>query len=95
MMLSKDLASTPGDRFQYVNIGYHLLALIIEKVTQMEYEEFLVEELFIGVARKHVHFIFGSLPVLVCAEHQVDPVIQIFGNTLGLELLSMIKNKGL
>ena len=46
MMLSKDLASTPGDRFQYVNIGYHLLALIIEKVTQMEYEEFLVEELF-------------------------------------------------
>ncbi|MFP2997042.1 serine hydrolase domain-containing protein [Spongiivirga sp. MCCC 1A20706] len=40
------LISTVGKEFNYSNIGYSLLALIIEKVSGMEYESFLNEYIF-------------------------------------------------
>lgn len=41
------LAFTPGERFKYSNVGYVLLALIVEKQSGMSYEEFLHKHLFI------------------------------------------------
>lgn len=40
------LAFTPGEEFKYSNVGYVLLALIIEKQSGMSYEEFLNTYLF-------------------------------------------------
>ncbi|MCB0644902.1 MAG: beta-lactamase family protein, partial [Phaeodactylibacter sp.] len=45
-MLSKPLDAVPGTRFSYANFGYHLLAKIVEIISQNDYEQFLVEELF-------------------------------------------------
>ena len=46
MMLRKDLISQPGERFGYCNFGYHLLAKIIEEVSNKNYESFLAQDLF-------------------------------------------------
>ncbi|QVQ54194.1 beta-lactamase family protein [Spiractinospora alimapuensis] len=37
---------SPGDTYQYSNVGYSLLALIIEEASGMTYEEYLAENLF-------------------------------------------------
>jgi len=44
---SKPLDFKPGERFNYSNSGYKLLALIIERVSGMPYAEFLRRELFV------------------------------------------------
>lgn len=44
--MNSDLAFTPGEGFKYSNIGYVLLALIIEKQSGLSYEEFLNTYLF-------------------------------------------------
>ncbi len=40
------LSFAPGDQYDYSNVGYSLLGIIIEKVTGMGYEKFLNEKLF-------------------------------------------------
>ena len=42
---SKSL-TLPGDEYNYSNIGYNLLAIIIEKITEGKYETFYYENLF-------------------------------------------------
>ena len=44
--LESKLRSPPGAEYHYSNLGYGLLAAIIEKVSGMGYEEFLAEQLF-------------------------------------------------
>jgi CubicO group peptidase (beta-lactamase class C family) len=44
--LAADLRSRPGAEHHYSNVGYSVLAAIIEKVSDMGYEEFLAEHLF-------------------------------------------------
>lgn len=44
--LATPLAARPGAAYRYSNVGYSLLAAIIEKVSGMGYEEFLAEQLF-------------------------------------------------
>ncbi|MFH1196330.1 MAG: serine hydrolase domain-containing protein [bacterium] len=43
---NKPLNFEPGEKFEYSNSGYVLLALIIEKVSGKPYEEFLTENIF-------------------------------------------------
>jgi len=43
---NKPLEFTPGEKFEYSNAGYALLAYIIEKVSGKTYEEFLRENIF-------------------------------------------------
>jgi CubicO group peptidase (beta-lactamase class C family) len=45
-ILAQPLEFKPGERFEYTNVGYTLLAAIIEKVSGKSYEEFLSEKLF-------------------------------------------------
>ncbi|MGD9401508.1 MAG: serine hydrolase domain-containing protein [bacterium] len=45
-ILDSPLEFTPGERFEYSNAGYTLLAAIIEIVSGQPYEEFLREHLF-------------------------------------------------
>ncbi len=56
MMLAQDILSKPGTRFRYINFGYHLLAKIIETVSKIEYERFLIEELFRPSGLYHTGF---------------------------------------
>jgi len=45
-ILDAPLEFTPGERFEYSNAGYSLLAAVIEHVSGLPYEEFLNRELF-------------------------------------------------
>jgi CubicO group peptidase (beta-lactamase class C family) len=44
--LSSRLESQPGRRYSYSNVGYSILAAIVEKASGMGYEEFLAKHLF-------------------------------------------------
>jgi CubicO group peptidase (beta-lactamase class C family) len=44
--LKSKLLSLPGEEYNYSNIGYNLLAIIIEKITGDNYENFYYENLF-------------------------------------------------
>lgn len=57
-----ELATPPGERFAYSNLGYSLLAAVIEAATEQAYEEVLQERLFhpaeifeTGYRRPHWH----------------------------------------
>ena len=45
-ILDSPLVFTPGERIEYSNAGYSLLAAVIEEVSGRSYEEFLQEEIF-------------------------------------------------
>lgn len=45
-VMASPLESKVGERFRYSNIGYSLLAMIVEKVSGQTYETFLSENLF-------------------------------------------------
>jgi CubicO group peptidase (beta-lactamase class C family) len=45
-ILDAPLLFKPGERFEYSNAGYSLLAAVIEKVSGQSYEEFVHEQLF-------------------------------------------------
>ncbi len=45
-VFDRELISPVGERFNYSNVGYSLLGLIIEKVSGMDYESFLNLEMF-------------------------------------------------
>lgn len=45
-ILAAPLNFVPGERYQYTNAGYNLLAAIIEKVSGQSYQQFLYENLF-------------------------------------------------
>lgn len=45
-ILEQQLEFAPGERFEYTNVGYTLLAAIIEKVSGRSYAEYLDENLF-------------------------------------------------
>jgi CubicO group peptidase (beta-lactamase class C family) len=44
--MSSRLESRPGSRYSYSNVGYSVLAAIVEEASGMGYEEFLAEHLF-------------------------------------------------
>jgi CubicO group peptidase (beta-lactamase class C family) len=48
----------PGKQFSYSNVGYSILAMIIEKVTQIDYETYLQENLFQKAGMKHTGYLF-------------------------------------
>ncbi len=44
--LASELIAPPGEVYEYSNVGYSLLAMIVEQVSGMGYEEFLRESFF-------------------------------------------------
>ena len=49
----RPLDFTPGERYAYSNTGYHLLAMIIRKVTGKSYGDFLAERVFKPLGMRH------------------------------------------
>ena len=55
--LRSELRSPPGARYHYSNLGYSLLAAIVEKVSGSGYEEFLAEALFAPARMSHTGYV--------------------------------------
>jgi len=55
------LASTPGKRFQYSNLGYGIIEYIIEQVSNKSYRAFMIENVFRPLGMSEV-ILFDSLP---------------------------------
>ena len=60
----RPLNFTPGERYTYSNTGYHLLAMIIRKVTGQSYGDFLAERVFkpLGMRHSRVQDLFEVIP---------------------------------
>jgi len=56
-VLGKPLLFEPGQRYEYSNEGYSLLAAIVEQVSGKGFEAFLVEELFLPAGMKETGFL--------------------------------------
>ena len=50
----------PGTRFLYNNSGYHLLGLIIEKIAQMSYEQFIQQHIFQPLDMHHSYYMHNE-----------------------------------
>lgn len=55
--LASELRTRPGARYHYSNVGYSLLAAIIEKVSGMGYEDYLAQELFAPAGMTHTGYV--------------------------------------
>lgn len=51
--LTSELMTRPGARYHYSNVGYSLLAAIIEKASGLPYEDYLTRELFAPAGMTH------------------------------------------
>jgi CubicO group peptidase (beta-lactamase class C family) len=58
-----NLEFPPGEQTQYSNSGYLLLAMLVEKISQMSYSEFL-EEMIFGPLDMHSSFVHDETSVL-------------------------------
>lgn len=56
-VFSSKLISPVGEKFNYSNIGYSLLTLIIEKVSKMNYETFINEAIFKPSKMNHTGYV--------------------------------------
>jgi CubicO group peptidase (beta-lactamase class C family) len=53
------LATAPGERWQYANLGYGILGHIISRVSGQEYAEFMQEEVFAPLVMNNTSIHFG------------------------------------
>ena len=58
MALASELSSPPGETYRYSNVGYSLLAQVIERVSGQGYEEFLAEHLFDPAGMRRTGIVF-------------------------------------
>lgn len=57
LAMETKLLRTPGDRYEYSNVGYSLLGIIIEIVSGKGYETFLHDNLFIPAGMKQTGYL--------------------------------------
>lgn len=55
---NKELNFNPGDKYEYSNSNYFLLGYIIEKITEMSYEEYLRENILNPLGMKNTGFAY-------------------------------------
>jgi CubicO group peptidase (beta-lactamase class C family) len=62
------LDAAPGERFSYSNLGYNLLALIVERVSGKSYGDFLQERIFgpLGMRSSRLNDLHAILPNRAC-----------------------------
>ena len=59
-VMKAKLVSTPGEKFQYNNVGYFVLAAIVERVGKKPFEDVLAEEVFVPGGLDAVHTVSMS-----------------------------------
>lgn len=50
----------PGLRFEYANVGYHILELLIEEVTDMSFPQYMEQNILLPLGMKHSSFEWHS-----------------------------------
>lgn len=71
LMIDKPMMYPKGEKFQYNNSGYVLLAMIIEKVTGMDFDEYLKGNIFDVCGMESTgYFELDRLPAR-CANHYI------------------------
>lgn len=71
LFINKPMMYPKGEKFQYNNTGFVLLAMIIEKVTGMHFDEYLKENVFDVCGMKSTgYFELDKLPPR-CANHYI------------------------
>jgi len=55
---------TPGDRYRYSNTGYVLLAILVERISEMPFEAFVHERLFTPLGMNHSVVADESRPIV-------------------------------
>jgi CubicO group peptidase (beta-lactamase class C family) len=55
--LESKLRSPPGSEYRYSNLGYSLLAAIVERASGMGYEQFLARPLFAPAGMTHTGYV--------------------------------------
>lgn len=76
-LLKPELQSIPGEEFGYANDNYNLLAMILENVSGMRYEDFLRSRIFEPAGMRHS----GSWG-MPAGSDQVPPVISPMGDAM-------------
>jgi CubicO group peptidase (beta-lactamase class C family) len=57
LAMETPLASKPGERYEYSNVGYSLLAAVVELVTKGSYEVYLRDKLFLPAGMKDTGYV--------------------------------------
>lgn len=60
---AKPLLSEPGERYAYSNVGYSLLAIVVEKVAKKPYEQFLRDRLFLPLGIETAGYVLPKFPL--------------------------------
>lgn len=55
--LASDLRTAPGARYHYSNLGYSLLAAVVEEASGTSYEAYLADELFAPAGMRHTGYV--------------------------------------
>jgi CubicO group peptidase (beta-lactamase class C family) len=62
MALASPLESEPGAEYDYSNVGYSLLGMVIERVSGRGYEEFLRQELLLPLGMRSTGYVHAGWP---------------------------------
>jgi len=60
MAFAAPLIGPPGKQYEYSNVGYSLLGIIVEKTSSMGYEKFLRENLWLPAGMKHTGYVLPA-----------------------------------
>jgi CubicO group peptidase (beta-lactamase class C family) len=60
LAFASPLNSIPGEGYEYSNVGYSILGILIEKVSGMGYEKFLNQYLFTPAGMKHTGYVLPA-----------------------------------
>jgi len=74
MVLTEPLRFAPGESFLYSNMGYALLAAVIEKVSGMSYEDYLRERLLLPAGMRSTGYRLPSWPPNSVAHWYADGI---------------------
>jgi len=58
--LKKPLAFTPGTQWRYCNMGYALLALLVEKVSKQAFHDYLQQHIFLPANMQHTYLLHSQ-----------------------------------
>ncbi len=57
LAFAEPLLGPPGQQYEYSNVGYSLLGIIVEKIGGLGYEQFLRENLWLPAGMKHTGYV--------------------------------------
>lgn len=88
LFINKPMMYEKGERFQYNNSGYVLLASIIEKVTGMYFDDYLKKNIFDVCDMKSTgYYAFDRLPARCANSYIYCPIQMIFEQIFTLRML--------